>query len=150
MARVTLAAEGAKKTTSGLCILTIILKFSLLNSVLSQVRSLSNISHMLLIGIILPANVTVFYSNIFEIIRFDLFEDFLYFGEFLELVFMLEDEPVSERAEQLGYGSHFIVSNLGSVLIFFTLTLLSQLIFLIIVKSGLCAKSNSVSKFAQR
>ena len=64
-----------------------IIKFSLLNTVLSQVRSLSNVSHMLLIGIILPANVTVFYSKIFEIVRFDLFEDFLYFGDFLELLF---------------------------------------------------------------
>ena len=80
---------------------------------------------MLLIGVILPANVTIFYSKIFEIVTFDLFEDFLYFGDLLELVFELEDEPFSERADELGYGSQFIVSNLGSVFIFFTLTLLS-------------------------
>ena len=105
---------------------------------------------MLLIGVILPANVTVFYSKIFEIIRFDLFEDFLYFGDFLELVFQLDDEPASVRAEELGYGSHFIVSNLGSVCIFFALTLLSEFVYFVIVKCKVCAQSNPIYKFADK
>ena len=87
MSSATIAGKSAVATTSVTLMITVILKFSLLGKVLSQVRSLSIISHMLLIGIVLPANVTVFYSKIFEISRFDLFEDFLYFGDFLELVF---------------------------------------------------------------
>ena len=105
--------ETAKQTTSLLLIMVLIIKFSALNKVLSQVRSLSIICHLLLINIPIPPNVTTFYSLIFEIVQFDLFEDFLYFKDFLSLLFNLEDEPFSSRADELGYGSHFIVSNLG-------------------------------------
>ena len=116
--------KRAADTTSIFLIFVLVLKFTVLNQVLSQVRSLSIICHLLLINIVIPGTVTVFYSEIFAIVQFDLFEDFLYFKEFLSLVFALEDEAISERADELGYGSLFIVSNLGSVIIFFTLNLL--------------------------
>jgi len=88
------------------------------------VRSLGLVCHLLLINIKIPGTVTIFYKEIFAIVQFDLFEDYLYFKDFLSLIFKLEDEPISERADEVGYGSHFIISNLGSVIIFFTLNLL--------------------------
>ena len=112
-------------------------------------RSLSIVCHLLLINIRIPGTVTIFYSVIFEIVQFDLFEDFLYFKEFLTLIFDLKDEAISERADELGYGSLFIVSNLGSVIIFFTINILVQLVLYLTVKLVLCNKDSWFSKKAR-
>jgi len=61
----------------------------------------------------------------------------------------LEDEAISGRAEELGYGSLFIISNLGSVIIFFTLNLLVQLIFYVALKVELCKRESWFSKKAR-
>ena len=112
-------------------------------------RSLSIVCHLLLITISVPGTVTIFYSVIFEIVQFDLFEDFLYFKEFLSLIFELEDKAISERANELGYGSLYIVSNLGSVIIFFTIDLLVQLILYLTLKLSLCKHGSWAAKKAR-
>ena len=143
-------AQAAVTSTSWLVIALIILEFSLLSKVLSQVRSLSIIVHLLLIDVRIPATVSIFYQKIFEIVKFDLFEDYLYFGDFLSYVFDLDDQALSKRAGDLGYESHYIVTNLGSVLIFFILTVLIQIVFYMIAKSGCLAEKNKLKVFAKK
>ena len=79
-----------------------------------------------------------------------MFEEYLYFGDLLDYVFDLNDQAVSERAGELGYESHYIVTNLGSVLIFFTLTLLMLVIFYAIVKSDLLGEKNKLLIIAKK
>lgn len=60
--------KRAVDTTSIFLIFVLVLKFTVLSQVLSQVRSLSIICHLLLINIVIPGTVTVFYSEIFAIV----------------------------------------------------------------------------------
>lgn len=74
---------------------------------------------MMLISIVLPPRVMSFYEHIMEIVRFDIFEEVFRFDQFVGYIFGLPDVPVSSDAEDLGYGSHFIVTNLSALLVFF-------------------------------
>ena len=137
-------------TTSVFIALTLILEYSLIGRILSNVRSLSIICHLLLINVPLPATVTIYYSYIFELVRFDLFEEYLGFEAALEFVFGFEDEPFNERTDELGYGSRFIISNLGSVFIFFVINVIINILYWLIIKSELFEKTNILFKFAKK
>ena len=86
-------ADTAVTSTSIIFVIILVLKLSLLNQLLSQVRSLSIVTHMMLIAIKLPASVMVFYPKIFEIVAFDIFADHLKFNEVLYWVFKFDDVP---------------------------------------------------------
>ena len=148
--RVEALADATVSSTSWLIIAVIILEFSLLSKVLQQVRSLSIIVHLLLIDVRIPATVTIFYQKIFEVVSYDLFEEYLYFGDFLEWAFDLKDRAVSDRAEELGYESHYIVTNLGSLLVFFVLNLILVVIFYSIVKADILDKKNRLRVIAKK
>ena len=117
------------------------MKFSLLSKLLSQVRSLSIVTHMMLIPIKIPATVMIFYSEIFGIVSFDLFGGPLKFDDLLQWVFGFDDQPIpsdDNRYDELGYGSHYIVTNLSSVFVFFIVDLVIQLMFLLIIQCKCC------------
>ena len=84
-------ADGVVASTSIIFVVILILNFSLLNKLLSQVKSLSIVTHLMLITIKIPASVMIFYSKIFEIVAFDLFAGPLKFDEFLTWVFKFND-----------------------------------------------------------
>ena len=114
--------------TSIFFFILIILKFTLLNQVLSQIRSLSVVTHLMLIPINIPGTVMFFYAKIFDIVKFDILEDLLKFDVLLAWIFNFDDEPVRSAAA-LGYSSHYIITNLGPIFIFFVLLLVLQFIY---------------------
>ena len=98
-------ATAAVQSTSIVILIVLFLKFNLLNQVLGQVRSLSIVTHICLIQVVFPQIVLEFYSKIFEVVSFDLMEEYLYVEDILEYLFDLKDVPYSKQAEELGYAS---------------------------------------------
>ena len=90
----------------------------------------------MLIQINLPAIVMIFYAKILDIVRFDILEDLFQFHVLIEMIFQLDDISVNEDAESLGYGSHYILSNIGPIFIFFFILVLLYLIFIALIKFG--------------
>ena len=146
-------ADSAIGLTQIISIIIIILEYQLLNLLLNQVRSLSIITHMMLISIKLPASVLVFYPKIFEIICFDLYEQYLKFDVLLSWVFNFDDEPFESegnRFEALGYESHFMISNLSSVFVFLVINLVVQLVHFLIAKYECCKRGNKIRVFSKK
>ena len=119
------AAVGVSLVTLAL----VVAKFSVLNKILSQIRSLSIITHMMLIQIELPGIVMIFYSYILDIVIFDIMESVFAFDALVAWIFELPDEPVDDAAESLGYGSHFLITNMSALLVFFVILLCLYSIF---------------------
>ena len=106
---------------------------------------------MMLIPIEIPQTVRSFFAKMFEIIKFDLFEDLFRFDGILEWIFGFEDEPVDDQVDSLGYGSQFIITNLGSVFVIFVITFGLQFWFFLIARYGSCCmgNENALMKFAK-
>ena len=86
-----------------------------MNSILGQVASLSLTTHVMMAELDTPENAVLFYASIFDWITFDLFPtDYLY-GLILNFV---NDSPYSDKADDVGYGSRFLILNSGSISIF--------------------------------
>ena len=116
---------GGKGTLLFVAILNILLQFSM-NTLLSYVRSLSFITHFFLMQVMYPAIAVVFFSQILEFVTFDIIptdDVYSYIFDFGD------DSAYSDEADQVGYGSRFILVNIGSIGIFFTLTILQQIFF---------------------
>ena len=88
----------------------------------------------MLVDVVLPAQTMIFYSHIFEIAKFDIFEHVFKCDVLLDKIFNLDDVAVSQRIADLGYESHFIITNLGPVFIGIVVILLLQLIIYITFK----------------
>ena len=78
--------------------------------------------------------VLIFYGKIFEIVKFDPLEDILHLDTLLDLTLNLSNEPISIKAEALGYPSRYAISNLGALFVYFILSLLLLLLFVAIIK----------------
>ena len=106
-----------------------------MNNVLSQVRSLSLVSHLMMMQLTYPAASVVFYAAVFEFVTFDVVPtDGAYAA-----IFSFKDVPYSQQAANVGYPSRYFVPNSGSLPMFMLLNLVLQLIFLAltcILKSG--------------
>lgn len=144
-------ADAAVKTSIIFFIL-IILKFTLLNHVLSQIRSLSIVTHLMLIPINIPGTVMIFYSKIFEIVKFDIMEDLFKFDVILDWIFNFDNVPVNAFTDALGYSSHFIITNLGPIFVFFVILLALQLIFKAVMRlcSNCLVPTNCIMRFTQK
>ena len=64
---------------------------TLLNQVLSQIKSLSLVTHLMLIRVRIPGIVMIFYSKIFEIVKFDVLEVVFKFDAFIGIFFEFDD-----------------------------------------------------------
>ena len=144
-------ADAAVKT-SVIFFILMLLKFTLLNHVLSQIRSLSIVTHLMLIPISIPGTVMIFYSKIFEIVKFDIMEDLFKFDVILDWIFHLDNVPVNEFTEALGYSSHFIITNLGPIFVFFVILLALQLLFKAVMHlcSSCLAPTNCLVRFTKK
>ena len=87
----------------------------------------------------------IFYGYILDIVIFDIAEVVFRFDLVVEWLFGLpENDPVSESADSLGYGSHFIITNLAALLVTFVilvciyciLLLFYEFLYLIGMRSG--------------
>ena len=101
-----------------------------MNSLLAQVRSLSLITHLMMMQLEYPAPVAIFYAGIFEFVTFDLVPtEGLY-----DAVFSFrETEPFSEEADNIGYSTRYAIENSGSITLFIFLTALMQCLYSLII-----------------
>ena len=81
-----------------------------LNNVLSQVRSMAIISHLMIMQLRYPAAAIIFYAVILEYVTFDVIPT----DESYIDLFGFENKPFSDEADSVGYGSCFIIFNSGS------------------------------------
>lgn len=90
----------------------------LLNQLLSQVRSLQLITHLMIMQLNYPIEAAAFYAGLFELVTFDLLPMDDIYGELFEFP---RDKPYSAQAEVIGYGSRYLILNLGSISVFVAL-----------------------------
>ena len=72
-------ADTTVKSSSILMVILSLIQTGELNQILAQVSSLSILTHLLLVQVQLTGQVIIFYSKIFEIVKFDVLEDVLHF-----------------------------------------------------------------------
>ena len=101
----------------------------LLNQLLSQIRSLSLVTHMLLLPVKIPAIAIIFYEKIFEIVKFNILESVFRLDKLLAMIFELDGTPISQDASDLGYDSRYIIINFGSIMVYCTIIAILCLFF---------------------
>ena len=115
---------------------------AVMNQILSQVRSLSIITHMLLIHVQIPGIAMLFYMKIFQIVKFDIFEAVFKFDEVLDTIFNFDQLPINQDASDLGYESRYIIINLGAIVFYWAILLALQIFFyLVLLLSSRLGKS---------
>lgn len=85
-----------------------------MNSILSNVRCLSLITHLMMMQLNYPGNCVVFYGVVFNFVTFDVIPTDGIYGP----IFNFDDEPFSEQAAVIGYESLHVITNSGSIPIF--------------------------------
>ena len=85
-----------------------------MNSILSNVRCLSLITHLMMMQLNYPANCVIFYGVVFNFVTFDVLPTEGLYGE----IFGFVNIAYSEQAANIGYESHYAISNSGSIPIF--------------------------------
>ena len=105
------------------------LSFSV-NSMLGNVRNLQYVTHMMMMQLIFPASVGLFFSSLFEFVTYDVLPtDDIYVP-----IFGWNNEPYSDEAELIGYESRYTIENTGSLLIYLICIGLRTLLFYTILK----------------
>ena len=105
--------DGGKFVTVAIVILNLTMSYSM-NQILSQVRSLSMITHLQMMQLNVPPSAIIFFSGLFEFVTFDIVPTEDIYSE----VFAWDNIPYSESADNIGYASRQIIENTGSVPIF--------------------------------
>ena len=122
------------------------LNFSM-NNVLSQVRSLQIITHMMILSVNYPNSSTVFFKFVFDYVSFDIFHPDLLYERTLDLE---NDDPFSEQADDIGYGSTFILVNQGSIPILLFVSMFSLLLYKVIIACTVEENGHWLRKWAIR
>jgi len=94
-------------------VLNLVASYSM-QQILSQVRSLSMITHLQMMQLNVPPSAIIFFSALFEFVTFDIVPT----DDIYQETFAWENTPYSESADNIGYGSRQIIENTGSVPIF--------------------------------
>lgn len=97
-----------------------------MNKILSQVRNLSLITHLMMLRLQYPEELNSFFGKIFEFVTFDVIPtEYIY----PHILVDLDEESFSEQAEKIGYESVYFIPNSGSITIFIFICLFTQLLF---------------------
>ena len=91
-----------------------------MNKLLSQVRNLGFVTHLMMMQLQYPATIALFFSKVFEFVTFDIIPTELFYP----YIFDFPEGAYSEEADLIGYYSRYIILNAGSI----TLFLLSYLL----------------------
>ena len=104
----------------------------LINKILGVISALALVTHFCLLDLDYPLNVLTFLGQLFPIIAFDFLPE-----EWLVSIFQLadlEDDPISEQFESVGYENKSIVYvNLGSLLVFIVLMPITYYLFSLVL-----------------
>lgn len=98
-------------------VLSILMNVSL-NALISSIKSLQIITHLLLIPLIVPANAQIFFNYISAIVAFDPVDIQDWVDDYFELV-QSDEAELASNFVQLGYESSYYLSNLGSLLLIY-------------------------------
>ena len=101
-----------------------------MNKLLSQVRNLGLVTHLMMMRLIYPATITLLFGKVLEFVTFDIIPTELFYP----YIFDLPEGAFSEEADSIGYSSHYIIPNAGSITIFLLASLILQIIFAILAK----------------
>lgn len=107
-----------------------------LNNVLGLVKALSMIVHLMIMQLLYPPTVMLFYSGLFEYVNYDMIPTEEIYSE----VFGWPNVAYSEEAELIGYESRYIIENSGSIPIYMLLIIVNQALFSLL---KLCCKKIS-------
>ena len=129
---------GITASGSGMLVLvffvTIFSGYSM-NSILSEVRSLSMITHFNIMQLNYSPLITAFYGAIFPFINFDLFNVDGKLDDFYALIFpRLNDKAFSPEAKEIGYETLWISLNMGSQTMLIFLSAFSFVFFFLLSK----------------
>ena len=87
------------------------------NYILGQVRSLSLITHLMMMQLNIDPVALIFFAQILEYVTFDLVPT----EDIYAALFGWTNEPYSEAADNIGYGSRVFIENTGSLLVYFAI-----------------------------
>ena len=128
------AAITLSNTGTGGIILAFLLGFGFnmgMNKVLSQVRNLGFVTHLMMMQLMYPVTLTLFFSKVFEFVTFDIIPTELIYPH----IFDLPEGAFSEEADSIGYYSRYIILNAGSITIFLCTYIVLQIILAIMVRT---------------
>ena len=97
----------------------------------------------MLMNIDFPPVCVVFFAGILEFVNFDLLPT----EDIYAKIFGFENEPYSDEADNIGYGSRFFIENAGSIPIYIGLEIILQILFAL---TRLIFKPGRVHDFAAR
>lgn len=112
------------------------------NYFLGEVRSLSLITHLMMMQLRISAIAVIFFAQILEFVTFDIMPTEEMYAE----TFAWENEPYSDAADNIGYGSRVFVENTGSMPVYLSAIILKQLLVYGLLKG---APSGRIHSFAQ-
>lgn len=108
-----------------------------MNNLLSQVRSLAIICHLLIMQLNYPPSAVLFYAVIFKYVTFDAIPTE---GAY-DNIFGFTNIPYSIEAASVGYESRYLIVNSGSIPVFLIAILVLQFFLLtitLLVSQGTC------------
>ena len=115
---------------------TIVVKYALnfllqyeMNSILGNVRSLSYITHLMMMDLSYPVSSQIFFEKVFTFVTFDIIP---WTEEIYNYIFGWINNPFSIQAEEVGYGSRNLIENSGSITIFIVLQIVLLLVYSIL------------------
>ena len=110
--------------------LSLILDYAM-NGLLSQVRALNLITHLMMMQLMLPGISVIVFSELFRFVTFDLIStDFIY----ADYLVFPERGSYSLEADRIGYETLYFLPNSGSIPYYFVGSLLIQLILSLLKK----------------
>jgi hypothetical protein len=91
------------------------------NAVLGVIEPLGMMTYIMLISVEYPLNAQLFTESIFPLIAFDMVPTDDLYVELFPALDDVDDDPISETFEQIGYEAKLSINNLGSLLLFMIL-----------------------------
>ena len=140
--KVETAGIALSTTGKGGIILAFLLGFGMnmgMNKMLSQVRNLGFVTHLMMMQLKYPATIALFFSKVLEFVTFDIIPTELFYP----YIFEFPEGAYSDEADSIGYYSRYVILNAGSITLFLITYLVLQIIFAILVRT--CSEGKSLN-----
>ena len=115
-----------------------------MNSILGNVRSLSFITHLMMMDLNYPVSSQMFFETVFTFVTFDIIP---WTEEIYNYIFGWINIPYSPQMEEVGYPSQRIIENSGSITIFIVLQIVLLLVYSLV---GRILKQGRIHDYCRR
>ena len=109
---------------------TFLLQYEM-NSILGNVRSLSYITHLMMMDLNYPVSSQIFFEKVFTFVTFDIIP---WTEEIYNYIFGWINNPFSPQADLVGYPSCQLIENSGSITIFIVLQIVLLLVYSLVAR----------------